>query len=317
MFPAGKTADATDRRLLEQFLHQGDQAAFEAVVRLHGPMVWGICRRLLGNAPDAEDAFQATFLVLVRKAGAIGRRELLANWLFGVARRTALKARTLRARRCRREKGGGAMTEPAAPEPTEIADLRSVLDEELARLGDKYRQPVVLCYLEGRTRQEAAQILGWPLGTVAGRLARALDLLRPRLQRRGLAVSPALLATALAEQVAPALVSATVQAAALVAAGPAAAVGIPAPVAALTKGVTRAMAMTKWKIALVLLALGVLGGGSGLVAHYELATPSGPGLESRLQPAKAGTPTTAPTPAATNPPARQKEQARGKKNRAA
>jgi RNA polymerase sigma factor (sigma-70 family) len=313
MFPSGNLGDPTDPRLLEQFLRQGDQAAFEAVVRRHGPMIWGVCRRLLGNAPDAEDAFQATFLVLVRKARTLSRRELLANWLYGVARRTALKARALRTRRSRREKDGMARTEPAAPEQTSVVELRRVLDEELARLGDKYRRPVVLCYLEGRTRQEAAELLGWPPGTVAGRLARALDLLRLRLRRRGLTLTPALLAAALAETPAtalpPALILSTVQAAALAAAGPAAAAGIAAPVATLTKGVILSMALTRMKIALVLLALGVLGGGGGLVARRVLAT--SPGTDSGRAPAPRPAPRTAPN----RPPAPKKEPARSPKPR--
>src|SRR5262249_6704726 len=142
---------------------------------------------------------------LARKAGAIGRRELLANWLHGVARRTALKARATRARRCRREREGGDMAGRTAPERTALAELGLVLDEELARLGEKYRRPVVLCYLEGRTREEAARLLGWPPGTVAGRLSRALGLLRTRLTRRGLTLTTTALAAALAEGVATAV----------------------------------------------------------------------------------------------------------------
>jgi RNA polymerase sigma factor (sigma-70 family) len=274
--PAG-AGDTTDSQLLEQFVRQRDEAAFEALLRRHGPMVWGVCRRLLGNATDAEDAFQATFLVLVRKAGAVGRRELLANWLYGVARRTALKARTLRARRGRREQEGGAMAVRAAPAPTDRADLRLVLDDELARLGDRYRKPVVLCYLQGLTRQEAADFLGWPLGTVAGRLARALDLLRTRLGRHGLALSTAALAAEIAESapaVPPALTAATVKAAAGVAAGSTTA-AVPASVAVLTDGITKALGMQKMKLILVLLAAGVLSGAGVVAARGLFVAPGG------------------------------------------
>src|SRR5262249_48887628 len=142
---------ASDGDLLARFAATRDEAAFEVLVRRHGPMVWGVCVRTLADATDAEDAFQATFLVLAQRAGGIGRRELLANWLHGVARRTALKACGLRARRQRRERQVAAMPEPHAVQDA-WKDIRSDLDAELARLADKYRLPILLCYLEGLTR---------------------------------------------------------------------------------------------------------------------------------------------------------------------
>jgi RNA polymerase sigma-70 factor (ECF subfamily) len=274
MFRSGGAGGAPDGQFLEQFLRQRDEAAFEALVRRHGPMVWGVCRRLLGNPNDAEEAFQATFLVLVKRAGSIGRRELLANWLYGVARRTALKARTMRARRRQREKEVADMNDQIARDSGQ-AELRLALDEELSRLADRYRKPIVLCYLEGMTRQEAAQFLGWPIGTVAGRLSRALNLLRARMVRRDPSFVMPALGTALAENPAtalpPALILSTTKAATLLAAGQTTA-ALSASVAALTNGVIKAMWMTKLKIALVLLVLATLCAGGGLIARQTLVS---------------------------------------------
>src|SRR5215470_659777 len=148
----------TDEQLLVRFIEHREQAAVAALVQRHGPMVWGVCRRILRNHHDAEDAFQATFLVLVRKAVSIRQRETMANWLYGVAHQTA-------------------MPEPQAPEQDTRNDLQPLLDQELSRLPDKYRVAIVLCDLEGKTRQEAAQQLGLPEGTLAARLARGRVLL--------------------------------------------------------------------------------------------------------------------------------------------
>jgi RNA polymerase sigma-70 factor (ECF subfamily) len=177
----------TDADLVGSFVAARDPAAFEVLVRRHGPMVLGVCRRVLGRGPDAEDAFQATFLVLVRRADALARPSLIANWLYGVALRVARKARVLVRRRCDRERPITDMPSPDHNHPTAWRDLRDALDEELNRLPDNCRAPVVLCHLEGRTLDAAARQLGWPKGTVAGRLSRARDLLRRRLSRRGVA----------------------------------------------------------------------------------------------------------------------------------
>src|SRR5262249_54173146 len=170
---------------LEQFVARRDEAAFAALLRRHGPMVWGVCRRLLLHPQDAEDAFQVTFLILARKAAAIGQRKLLANWLFGVARRSALKMRALRTRRARRAQLCADPPDHPMKLETPGDDFRAVLDEELARLPAKYRLPLLLCGLEGMTHAEAARHLHWPIGTVAGRLSRGRELLRSRLVRRG------------------------------------------------------------------------------------------------------------------------------------
>jgi RNA polymerase sigma factor (sigma-70 family) len=260
-----------DRQLLERFLRRRDGAAFEALVRRHGPMVLGVCRRLLRDPHDAEDAFQATFLVLLRKAPSLRRRELLANWLYGVALRTALKARGIRARRQARERPLTDLAEgSAAAEEAAGREWRSALDEEVRRLPAKYRVPVLLCYLQGVTFAEAARQLGWPAGTVSGRLARARELLRARLTRRGVTPPAALAGPALVRQASAVpvpLLRSTVHAAA---AGTA-----PGPVAALTQGVLKAMFLSNLKIAAaVLLALG--GAGVGVWATAAARQPDPP-----------------------------------------
>src|SRR5262249_34368415 len=153
-------AGLTDGELLEAHLRRRDEAALAALVRRHGSMVWGVCRRVLHNHHDAEDAFQATFLVLVRKAASIVPRDMVGNWLYGVAHQTALKARTTTAKRRRRERTLTGMPEPAMAEQPVWRDLQPLLDEELSRLPDKYRAVIVLCDLEGKTRKEAARQLG-------------------------------------------------------------------------------------------------------------------------------------------------------------
>src|SRR5260370_1081955 len=183
--------DRSDGQLMEWYLAQRDEVAFEALVRRHGPMVLGVCRRVLGNAHDAEDAFQATFLVLVRKAPSVRPRERVGNWLYGVAYRTALEARTSAARRRFKER---KMSRPEAAAQDVWQDVRPGLDQELNGLPENYRIAVVLCDLEGKTRKEAALQLGWPEGTVAGRLARARALLARRLVRQGIVLPAAALA---------------------------------------------------------------------------------------------------------------------------
>src|SRR5262245_10824633 len=194
LYQVGAAVGLTDAQLLDRFAGGGDpaQVAFEAIVRRHGPMVLGVCRRVLGDLHAAEDAFQATFLVLAFRARAIRREDSLGPWLHGVAIRLARRSRSLA---LRRREGSRPLPEPAVPGPTgDSADLRPALDEELGRLPEKYRRPVVLCYLEGLTQEEAARALGWTKGTVSGRLARAKELLRGRLTRRGLAPAAGLLA---------------------------------------------------------------------------------------------------------------------------
>jgi RNA polymerase sigma factor (sigma-70 family) len=271
-----RRAGLTDGQLLEDFISHRDQVALAALVRRRGPMVWGVCRRVLRNYHDAEDAFQATFLVLVRKAASVVPREMVANWLYGVAHQTALKAKATAARRKGRERQMTEMPEPAGAEQEPWRDLQPLLDGELSRLPDKYRAVIVLCDLEGKTRKEAARQLGVPDGTVAGRLARARTMLANRLVRRGLALSGGFLAVVLAQTAASAgapaaVTTSTITAASLVAAGQATAAGlISARVAALTEGVLKAMLPTKLRgvlVALVLVAAVLVGGSSYLLAQ--------------------------------------------------
>ena len=256
-------AGLTDGQLLEDYISRREEAALAALVRRHGPMVWGVCRRVLRSYHDAEDAFQATFLVLVRKATSIASGELLANWLYGVAYQTALNARGAAARRRARERQVAEMPEPAVSEQDLCRDLQPLLDEELSRLPDKYRVVIVLCDLEGKTRKAAALQLACPEGTVAGRLTRARVMLSKRLARHGVMLSGGALAAVLSPNAASAgvpaaLVSSTIKAAALYAAGQVAATGvISAQVAALTQGVLATMFLTQLKATAALVIAGL------------------------------------------------------------
>jgi len=272
------STDLTDGQLLEHFIGQRDQAAFATLVRRHGPMVWGVCRRVLTNHHDVEDAFQATFLVFVRRAASIASRDLLANWLYGVAHQTSLKARATAAKRKQRERQGTEMPEPATIEPHQTRDWEPLLDEELSRLPDKHRSVIVLCDLEGKTRKETAQQLGCAEGTVASRLARARALLAKRLTKRGVLLSGAALAAVLIQESASAavpntVVNSTINAVALAAVGRAAATGaVSVKVAALTEGVLKSMLMAKLKTAVMILFLvAMIGFGGGLFRHSTAA----------------------------------------------
>jgi RNA polymerase sigma factor (sigma-70 family) len=261
----------TDGQLLGCFVASRDEAAFAALVLRHGPMVWGVCRRLL-NHHDAEDAFQAAFLVLFRKAASIRRRELLANWLYGVAHQTAMQARRAASRRGIRERQVGIMVDQVAAEPDHGQELHRLLDQELSCLPARYRAVIVLCDLEGKTRREAARHLGVPEGTIAGRVARARAMLAKRLRRLGLVISGGALAVALTHKSASAAVptsamTGAIKAAALYSAGQVAAAGaISGHVTALAEGVLKTMLLRKLQIAAALLAAIVtLGSGAGLI----------------------------------------------------
>ncbi|MFO0965879.1 MAG: sigma-70 family RNA polymerase sigma factor [Gemmataceae bacterium] len=175
-----------DAALLARFLGVADEAAFEALVRRHGPLVRGVCLRLLGDTGDADDAFQATFLVLIKRGGAIRKRDSLAAWLHGVARRIALRARARRSRLCSlgEVSASAVSASSAAGDDITLGELKERLDEEIAELPEKLRAPLILCCLQGMTRDEAAARLGWSIGMVKGRLERARERLRRRLARR-------------------------------------------------------------------------------------------------------------------------------------
>jgi RNA polymerase sigma factor (sigma-70 family) len=273
---AGTTpgVDASDEQLLRAFAAGRDAAAFKILLHKHGPMVLGVCRRVLGQEQDAEDAFQATFLVLARKAAAGFRPQLLAGWLYGVACRTAQKARAQAAKRRVKERQAARMP-TVDPESDAIwADLRPVLDEEINGLPEKYRLPFVLCYLQGKTNEQAAELLGCPKGTILSRLAWARERLRARLVRRGLAPSAAFLAAALSsDQLSAAmpevLADLTAGSALAFAWGPVASSATPDPVTALAEGVLTNMSRTKVATAVVVvLVLGLLGTGAGIASFY-------------------------------------------------
>jgi RNA polymerase sigma factor (sigma-70 family) len=253
--------DATDVQLLQRFAAGRDEAAFAALVRRHGPMVLAVCRRVLRHEQDAEDAFQATFLVLAVKAHSVARPASLGSWLHGVAHRTALKARARAARRQAAERQARPGVEAVADPDPDWSDLRPILDEEVGRLPGRHRAAFVLCCLEGRTNAEAAGLLGCPEGTVASRLSWARRRLRSRLSRRGLAPPAGLLAAvlggqAIAANVPPALAGDTIKAAAAVAAGQAVAGVVPLQVAALAERVLGTMFATRlWMAAAVVLGL--------------------------------------------------------------
>jgi RNA polymerase sigma factor (sigma-70 family) len=280
----------TDADLLEVFVARREEAAFEALLRRHGPMVWGVCRRVLQNEADAEDAFQATFLVLVRKAASIVPRARVGNWLYGVAHNTAIKAQALNRKRRAKEREAAARPRPEAG-ADDWQQTQALLDQELSRLPDKYRALIVLCDLEGKSRKEAARHFGVPEGTVAGRLARARTLLAGRLARRGVTLSAAGLAlflsrAAVAEGMPGPLVVSSIKAASLSAAGSAATAGVvSARAAALTEGVIQAMFLVKIKIVTaVLLAAAFLGGASVLLLSRTHAQGPGAGQQAKDQP---------------------------------
>jgi RNA polymerase sigma factor (sigma-70 family) len=262
---AAREADTRpDALLLQQFLHRADEEAFAVLVRRHGPTVLGVCRRLLGDRHDVEDAFQATFLVLVRKARSIARRDRLGGWLHGVAFRTAQKARFRRARRRAVERpADDATPEPAAPAPSP-GDWLELLDRELLAVPEKYRLPLLLCELRGVGRREAARQLGLAEGTLSSRLARGRQLLRQRLTRCGVTLSASALLTGLTSQAnadfSPAFAVSTARAATSFLANRSPAAGVvPTAVVHLTEGVLKSMMVSKLKTALLVLPVLAVG----------------------------------------------------------
>jgi RNA polymerase sigma factor (sigma-70 family) len=254
----------SDGQLLARFVASRDEASFAALLRRHGPMVWRLCLRVLGHVQNAEDTFQATFLVLACKAASVLKRESVGSFLYGVAYRAALKARAVHARRRSRERQVEEMPHPAVT-PADVPDWRPWLDHELNLLPEKYRAVIVGCDLEGRSRKEAAGRLGLSEGTVSSRLARGRRLLARRLSRYGLPLSGGALAVAVSEGASAAvpasLLSSTSEAAVLVAAGQVAAVS--GSVEILMKGALQTMLMAKLKVAIgavmVVAALGASG----------------------------------------------------------
>jgi RNA polymerase sigma factor (sigma-70 family) len=285
VFQGESISGLSEWQLLERYLEHRDEAAFEALVTLHGPMVLGVCRRALGFSPDADDAFQATFLVLIRRARDLGPRDAIGPWLYGVARRVAARAR----------RRGGQRSE-LVPLEFSVADradsrgdpeLVEILDQELCRLPAKYRSPLVLCYLEGRSHEEAARVLQWPVGTVKGRLSRARELMRSRLARRGLAPSSgaifAISSPDLRGALDRSLVERTVTASARLATGQSVAQVVSQSVTSLVEGVLAAMFVNKFKWAApALVAAGVALTSAAVLGRQQEKKPAPPAADVKV-----------------------------------
>jgi RNA polymerase sigma factor (sigma-70 family) len=261
--------DLTDGELIRRFQIHRDEAAFTILLQRHGPMVLNVCRRLLRDANAAEDAFQATFTVLVRRAKSIRPHASLGGWLYTVAQRVALKARAQAAMRQDRERRLGQMSRATALDEVTLQELRSVLDEEVARLPEKYRTPLVLCYFQGKTHEQAAKELGWPKRSLTNRVTRAREMLREQLVKRGITLTAAALATALTENSAQAKLTAlltlhTVKAAMSMAAGRSVAGHMSAQAVALAEEAMTEMLWSKGSLVLVVLAVGLAVGGGRL-----------------------------------------------------
>jgi polysaccharide biosynthesis/export protein len=299
LFDAGTASGLSDRQLLERFAGRRDasaEAAFEVLVTRHGPMVLRVCRNVLSDSGDAQDAFQATFLVLVERRHSIRRLESVGSWLYGVACRVAARARVEAARRRVAERRGGELrivqaVDPAESNEPDHAEFGPIIQEEVRRLPEKYRAVVALCYWEGLTQEQAATQLGCPLGTVRSRLARARSRLHTRLTRRGLAPLATVVAAAFECQSSRAalvpsdLAFSTIKAATEVVTGLAMSDVVPTSVAVLTQSVLRSMFMVKLKaIAGALLLVGLGTYGANLAAPQADAGKSPPGLRRRVQP---------------------------------
>jgi RNA polymerase sigma factor (sigma-70 family) len=290
-FPGGGAQELTDRELLERFAHHKDEAAFAALVQRHGPMVHGVCRRVLRRAEDAEDAFQAAFLVLARKAAAVAWRESVGRWLYQVAYRVAAEARTRSARRDALDKQAAEHLKPAGASQEGLREVCAVLDEALHGLPARLQQPLVLCYLQGLTRDQAAGQLGWSLRTLERRLAQGRERLRQILTRRGVTLSAALLAGSLTGTLADAaastrLIAATVQAAAAFttgSAGPGS--GVSAVAAVLAHGAMRgAVAAPARILALLALLLALAAGGVGMYLAAQGSRTDAPAVQQTAKP---------------------------------
>jgi RNA polymerase sigma factor (sigma-70 family) len=263
-------AGVGDAELLRRFIDDRDAAAMTAIIQRHGPLVMGLCRGILRNEQDAADAFQTTFLVLLKNAASIGKPASLSSWLHGVACRVALRARSQAARRRERESAAMASNESSHADNPGDAETLRLIHEELSNLPEVMRLPLILCCVEGASREDAARQLGWTLGSLKGRLERAREMLHRRLTRRGVVLSMAALTGVLAGQgavkVPAALAASTVNSLVLVAAGKSILGGVvSANAAALTTGVLLSMKVAKVKIAAVVAVAVLLTAGTSVV----------------------------------------------------
>jgi RNA polymerase sigma factor (sigma-70 family) len=277
------TASLSDRQLLERFARQRDEAAFAVLLHRHGRLVQGVCRRVLRGADEADDVFQATFLVLARRAGASGWSDSVGSWLYGVALQLALNARRAAGRRRQLAERFAERQRRERPPERDLSEVCAVLDEQVLRLPERYRTPVVLCYLEGRTRDEAARQLGWSLRTLERRLERSRKLLQARLAAGGVTLSAALLSVDLTRTGASAAVAAsllnttTCSARQFVDRTPPIGGAMPGKAAALAEGVLRTMVRAKIKLAAVAVAGAMLlTAGAGLLARSAAGSSDGP-----------------------------------------
>lgn len=294
----GTIGDLSDGQLLDRFIAARDEAAFETLIERHGAMVWGVCRRVLGRHHDAEDAFQATFLVLATKAAAVVPRTMLPNWLYGVAYQTAARARAAAAKRQQREKHVAVVPEPEPKTPRQLDERLGLLDRELQALPDKYRAPIVLCELEALTHQEAALRLDCPVGTLSARLSRGRALLAKRLGRRGAVLSASGLGLLLAQDaVAGAMrasvASSTAKAATLFVRGvPLVSGAASVDAMTLAQGVINTMWLVKLKtVGTIVASLVLLGAATTLLLAQSSARSARPAEpQARAKPAGAETP---------------------------
>jgi RNA polymerase sigma factor (sigma-70 family) len=290
VFQDGTLAGLSDREILGRFVDGRDEAAFEALLARHGPMVLNVCRQILRDPNDAEDAFQATFLALACKAATLRIGESLGPWLYTVANRVAARARADRRRRGDRERSGGTIPEPepARDESSDRDEIPRVVHEELGRLPERLRAPIVLCYLEGMTHDRAARQLRCPVGTVRSRLARARALLHGRIARRGLATSTVALGAVLASNarassIPPPVAKSLVKIAAQLAVGTTLidGCGVPARVTALLEGVLNVLRVKKLASSVVGLAVaGVVAATAGL-SVFSASGQTGQPVEAR------------------------------------
>ncbi len=276
LWTTGTMTGLSDAQLLRRFVQARDttrELAFRELIHRHGPMVLAVCHQILRHTHDVDDAFQATFLVLVRRAHSIRFGESLGPWLCSVAYRTAQRMRAVAARYRSGDAGHLQAVEEPSREPDAFQpDLRPLLYEELSRLPERYRAPIVLCHLEGKTHEQAARLLDWPVGTLSGRLSRGRQLLRARLERRGMLVSSATLCSSWLSRsqflVPIPLVEHTVTSAVQFSVAQAVSISV----LSLTQGVLKTMFLRRFRTTAAVLFISTISGGAIVVAHRPSAS---------------------------------------------